>query len=442
MTIPDRSPGLQHTGSKADRDIVCLSAIILSVVASFAVGFLLGEDSTGGMRGDFYNFHWPAIERFSALSWYTAIAKDYPVSNNPLLYMIVSLLPLHGNQKIYHALTFLIALLVWPLLAWAYRRRYSNYEIDWLWALFGASAILISPSFRSSAFWGTTDYLPIGCCVGTSLLLSRFQDLGTHEARAISPSTLITLAVISSCAFYIRQFYAFLPIFVAWTILTRTKTAPFLVFSVFFTAAVPELFLICVWKGINAPSNYFVFHPTLTNVVLVGSNIALMSTPLILGCIRRSVGDVLPKWWNARATVVAIVGLFVFIMALWPPEWPAVGGGIIAKAGMSIGVLGTPFILTVSYLGLAAAILFSVSSATNAVLAATFVIPFFTDRFSQQHYLEPSLAVAFFLFADMETAKKVFTKRVLKYNFVFCAVLLAIAIVYYDLSISSVSFYE
>ena len=247
------------------------------------------------MRADFYNFHWPAIEHFSALSWGTAIAKDYPVSNNPLLYMIASLLPLHGNQKIYHAITFLIALLIWPLLAWAYHRRYSNYGIGWLWALFGASAILISPSFRSSAFWGTTDYLPIAFCVGTSLLLSRFQDLGVHEARTIPPSTLVTLAFISSCAFYTRQFYAFLPVFAAWTVLTRTKTAPFLVFGVFFMALLPELFLIYVWKGINAPSNQFVFHPTLTNVALVGCNIAFVSTPLILGCIRRPFGDVFPR---------------------------------------------------------------------------------------------------------------------------------------------------
>ena len=443
MTIPNRSAGPQHTGSKADLEIIALSATLLSVVASFVAGSLLGEDSTGGMRADFYNFHWPAIEHFSALSWGTAIAKDYPVSNNPLLYMIASLLPLHGNQKIYHAITFLIALLIWPLLAWAYHRRYSNYGIGWLWALFGASAILISPSFRSSAFWGTTDYLPIAFCVGTSLLLSRFQDLGVHEARTIPPSTLVTLAFISSCAFYTRQFYAFLPVFAAWTVLTRTKTAPFLVFGVFFMALLPELFLIYVWKGINAPSNQFVFHPTLTNVALVGCNIAFVSTPLILGCIRRPFGDVFPEWWGARATALAFVGLFVFITALWPTEWPSVGGGIIAKTGVRMGALGTPFILTVSYLGLAAAFLFSVRSATNAVLAGAFVVPFFTDRFSYQHYLEPSLAVAVFLFADTQTAKAVFNKRVLICNFAFSLLVLVIAIVYYDLflSVTSIPFH-
>ena len=443
MTILTRSPGPQHTGSKADLKIIGLSVVLLSVVASFVAGSLLGEDSTGGMRADFFNFHWPAIERFSAVSWDTAIAKDYPVSNNPLLYMIASLLPLHGNQKIYHAITFVVALLIWPLLAWAYYRRYSKYGIDWLWALFGASAILISPSFRSSAFWGTTDYLPIAFCVGTSLILSRFQDLGAHEARSVRPSTLFALAVISSCAFYTRQFYAFLPIFAAWTILRRTKTPPFLVLSVFFIAMLPELFLVYVWKGINAPSNHFVFYPTLTNVVLVGSNIAFLSTPLILGYIRRSFGDVLPQWWGARATVVAFGGLFVFIMVLWPAEWPGVGGGIIAKAGVGMGVFGTPFILTVSYLGLAAAILFSVRSATNAVLAGTFVVPFFTDRFSYQHYLEPALAMAVFLFADTQTAKTVFNKRVLMCNFVFNALVLAISIIYYDFvrSVTSIPFH-
>jgi hypothetical protein len=124
-----------------------------------------------------------------------------------------------------------------------------------------------------------------------------------------------------------------------------------LVLTVFFAAMLPEMFLIYVWKGINSPSNQFLFHPAIVNVVLVGGNIALLSTPLILGCVRRSWGDVLPEWWGTRSTVVAIAGLLVFVMALWTTEWPPglggiSGGGIIAKTGARMGALGTPFILT------------------------------------------------------------------------------------------------
>ncbi len=228
----------------------------------------------------------------------------------------------------------------------------------------------------------------------------------------------------------------------AWTVLTRTRTSPYLVLGVFAVAALPELFLLYVWKGVNSPANQFIFHPTIVNVVLVGGNIALVSTPLILGCMRRSLGDVLPKWWGRRSTVVAFVGLLVFISALWPAEWPQDGGGIIAKSGLRMGAIGTPFILTVSYLGLVAAILFSVRSATNAVLAGAFVVPFFIDRFSFQHYLEPSLAVAVFLFADTQTAKKVFNKRVLICYFIFSLLILAAGIIYYDffLSVTSIPF--
>jgi len=429
----------QHAGSKVSLEVIRLSAILLAVVASFLIGSLLGEDSIGGARLDFYVFHWPTIERFSAMSWDTAIAKDYPVANNPLLYIITSLLPVHGDQKIYHAITFVIALLIWPLLAWAYYRRYSKYGIDWLWALFGASAILLSPSFRSSAFWGTTDYLPIAFCAGTSLLLSRFQDYETRAARSISPLILVALAVVSACAFYTRQFYAFLPVFAAWTVITRTKAAPLLVISVFFIAMLPEVFLLYVWKGINAPKYHTDFHPALVNVVLVGTNIGFLSTPLIIGCIRRSLSDVLPEWWGARSTVLGFAGLLVFIVALGAIKWPVPGGGIIEKAGVKMGGPGTLLILAVSYFGLVTAILFSMRSATNALLASAFVIPFFTSRYPYQHYLEPSLAVAVFLFADTQTAKRVFNKRVLVCNLAFSAIILAIGIVYYDFVISVTS---
>jgi len=427
--------GRQRTGLKANLEVIGLFALLLSVVTSFLVGFLLREDSIGGASFDFYYFHWPLVKLFSAISWGQAIA-DYggiAAANNPLLYMIASLLPFRDDQTSYHVITFIVALLTWPLLSWAYYHRYSKYRIDWLWASFGASTILISPSFRSSAFWGTTDYVPLVFCAVTSLLLSRFQDSEAGKARAVDLLTLIALAVVSSCAFYTRQFYAFLPIFAAWTVLTRTETPPFWVLSVFLVTMLPEMVLLYLWKGINPPPTQSDFHPATISVVLVGANVGLLSTPFILGSIRRSLADILPGWWGARSTVVTLAGLLVFIVALRATAWPALGGGIIEKAGLRMGALGTPFILTVSYFGLVAVVLFSIRSATNALLVGAFLVPFFTSLFSYQHYLEPALAVALFLFADTQTARTVFSKRVLTCNFVFSALILAIAIVYYDL---------
>ena len=54
-----------------------------------------------------------------------------------------------------------------------------------------------------------------------------------------------------------------------------------------------------------------------------------------------------------------------------------------------------------SYFGFVAAILFSMRSATNALLAGTFLAPFFILPFflaqpTAQRYLEPSFAVACF----------------------------------------------
>jgi hypothetical protein len=431
--------GRHPTGSKINLETVGLSVMVFCAATSFLIGFLLGEDSIGGARFDFYLFHWPAIELFSSISWGTAVADYGGAANNPLLYAIASLLPLHGDEKIYHVITFLAALLTWPLLSWAYYRRYSNYEIDWLWALFGASTILISPSFRSSAFWGNTDYLPLIFCAGTSLLLLRFQDAeGNFEgkkARTIGLFTLVALAATSASALYTRQLYAFVPIFAAWMVLRRTDTSPLLVLSVFFVAMLPEMFLVYLWKGINPPvsQSAHVFYPTMIHVLGVGANIGLLAIPLVLGCIRRSLADVLPEWWGARSTVIAFAGLLIFIMALRGTEWPELGGGIIVKAGLRMGAFGTPFILTVSYFGLVAAILLAMHSSTNALLVGSFLVPFFVVRESYQHYLEPSLAVALFLFADTKTAKTLFNKRVLTYNFLFSALILAIAILYYDL---------
>jgi hypothetical protein len=431
---------MQHIGLKPNLKVIGLCVLLLGAVASFIAGSLLGEDSAGDMRGDFYCNHWPTIQRFSTLPWSNAVT-DYYNPENPLLYMLASLLPLHGNPNIYQVITFAGGLLIWPLLSWAYYHRYSKYGIDWLWASFGASAILLSPTFRSSAFWGDTDWLPFACCAGTSLLLSRFQDTETGKARTAGMYTLIALAAVSACAFYTRQYYAFLPLFAAWILVTSTTTSRFLIFAVFFVTALPELFLIFLWKGLVPPTHQGEnFHPALLNIWKVGAVCGLLTFPILIGCIRRSLADVLPDWWGARSTVLAVAGLLVFIMvitALGPPEWlekrwGGGGGGIVVKAGLEMGVLGTPFILTVSYVGLLAVILFAIRSAANALLAGSYLAPLFLTAPTYQRYLEPSLVIALFLFADTQTAQVLFNKRVLVYNWVFTAFILITGIVYYD----------
>ena len=434
----------RHIGSKTSLAMVCLPTLLFGIVATFFAGDLLGEDSTGWACFDSYLAHWPLVELFSTTSWGTAVADygGFPAANNPLLYMIISLIPLHGDQKIYHAMTFVLALLTWLLLSWAYYRRYSNHGIGWLWALFGASAILISPTFRSSAFWGTTDWFPFVFCAGTSVLLSRFQDSDSDKSSAIGPFTLMALGAVSASAFYSRQFYAFVPVLAAWVVLTRTKTSPLLVLSFFGVMMLPEMFLVYLWKGLNPPSlreevRWMHPHASLTNIWMVGTMIGLFSLPIIVGCIRRSLSEVLPEWWGLRSTVIALVGLTVFVMALRATEWPAEGGGIIVKTGLKMGALGTPLILIASYFGLVAAILFSMGSATNALLASTFlapllISPLFMGFSTPQRYLEPSLVVALFLFADTQTAGRVFNKRVLICNFALGIAILAIAISYYQ----------
>jgi hypothetical protein len=430
----------EGTGSGTNLGRIFISVWLLIAVISFIVGDLLGEDSAGGMRFDFYTSHWITIQRFSTMPWSKAVA-DYYNPENPLFYMLASLLPLHGNLKLYHAITLVTGLLIWPLLSWAYYRRYSKFGIDWLWASFGASAILLSPTFRSSTFWGNTDWLPFTFCAATSLLLSKFQESGGGKSRAISPVTLIALAVVSSCAFYTRQYYAFLPIFTAWIIFSNTKTSWLLILGVFGLAMLPEVFLIYVWKGIVPPFHQGQnFDPALVNFWKTGAAVGLLSFPIIVGCIRRSLGDVFPRWWGVRATVLAGAGLLAFItliIALGAPEWVnngwgGGGGGIIIKAGVRMGAFGTPFILTTSYFGLVAIILFSMQSTTNAVLAATFLAPLFLTAPTYQRYLEPSLVVALFLFVDTEIAKAIFNKRVLLYNFIFNGIILLMGIIYYD----------
>ena len=274
-------------------------------------------------------------------------------------------------------------------------------------------------------------------CGHVASIISGFQDFECGRARALGVPSLAALSAVSMCAFYVRQYYAFLPALAAWTVLARTRTHPLSVLAVFAVTMVPEAFLLYVWKGLNPPAAHGYFHPAMMNVLIVGAIIRGFSIPLFIGCIRRSVRDVLPEWWGFRATALAFAGLLVLIMAQGATEWPGAGGGggIIVKAGLRLGALGTPFILAVSYFGLVTAIVFSMRSATNALLTSAFLAPYFVSVVIYQHYLDPTLTVALFLFSDTQISRTLFNKRVLTCNCVFTALVLAIGIAYYDLSI-------
>jgi hypothetical protein len=414
-------------------ETVCLLAVLAFVLISFVIGFLLGEDSSGGARGDFYNFHWKAIERFSQMPWRLAVV-DYPSATNPLLYMVASLLPL--GEKAYRILSTVLAFVIFLFISWAYHRRFSRSKVNWLWALFAASSVLISPSFRSAAFWGNTDCLPFLFSAIASISLSHFQNApaknsATKRWRAIDAFNLVVIVVTSSCAFYTRQFYAFVPVIAAWTLLTKNKVSPIVVLGLFTMAMIPELLLLYLWNGINPPTFHNQASPSLSNILLVGANVGFFSIPLIFGSIRRSLSDVLPAWWGLRWMIASFIGLAIFIVTLRKTEWPTFGGGIIVKAGVMMGAPGTPFILSMTYLGLLAVIVFSIQSSTNAVLAGAFLGPFLIAYPLYQRYFDPSFIVALLLFADMKMSAAIFQKRVLTCYFIFSSLLLIVGVVYY-----------
>jgi hypothetical protein len=194
-----------------------------------------------------------------------------------------------------------------------------------------------------------------------------------------------------------------------------------------------------VWKGLNPPAIHGYFRPAVINVLIVGAIIGLLAIPLVIGCIRWPPNGVLPERWGVGSTVVASAALFILIITQLDTQWPegGSGGGIIVKAGLRMGSLGTPFILTVSYFGLIATIVFAMRSLTNTLLAGAFMMPYLVSIVIYQHYLEPTLTVACFLFADTKTAQTMFNKHVLVCNFAFTAAILVTGILYYDFVIIS-----
>ena len=231
-----------------------------------------------------------------------------------------------------------------------------------------------------------------------------------------------------SSAFYTRQFYVFVPVVCAWALWRQAGFRPAAVACAFGLAALPELGLVLLWHGLNPPAFHHQARPGWSNVLFLGTNLALFAAPLVIGA--RAAGHrILPPWWDRRATLGwASAFACPHGVSLWGAVWPDAGGGVLVKASLRLGWLATPAIAAFSLVGLSAALIFALRSRTNAVAAGSFLPPFFIAYPIYERYFDPVVLVGLLLFADLSTARALSGTRPLLAYLLFTATLLGVSL--------------
>ncbi len=244
---------------------VFLSALIY---LSFIFGFYYGENSigSGGYQGDL-SWMWKNFEIFKKNNLLDAIShKEFFGNRTPLLYILhIYFNPFISDIDSYRLSVFIISLIA-PLIFYiCLVQNFKNTNKTILF--FISSLILLSPFFRTSAYWG----LEVNYAIITFLLTFFLINL-TFDGKNKKNSTLyilITLLTfVSSSTIYFDQKFLIVPIIVLFKIIKSRINLKFKIFSIinFLIYSIPFLYLIYIWNGIVPPSTQSYNPNTITTL--------------------------------------------------------------------------------------------------------------------------------------------------------------------------------
>ena len=137
--------------------IYILSILIL---ASYFFGFYINEDSAGGGKVDLYDHEWGNVQLFINNSIFDVLSDLRYESSRTPLYLIINkynifAATIEGLRISYFVFSLAIPISFFFLL----RKIYRNTDVSIL--LFISTIPLLSPNFRSSAFWANEENLAI-----------------------------------------------------------------------------------------------------------------------------------------------------------------------------------------------------------------------------------------------------------------------------------------
>ena len=230
------------------------TSIILIVLSIFSYffGFYLDESSTaaGSIDGDF-KLIWNNMLIFLNNDLTSSINHpDYLDSRAPTAYIFHKIFnPFAGTEIGFRKSVFFISTLLPVLFYVCLKKKFK--DTDNLLLILLSSTILLSPYFRTSAYWGLGENYSIIFLLLTFLSLSNLQNVNTKYKfkEYIKISNIIFLSCL---CFYFDQKLIIIPLICFLKIIFSQQLLKIKIFSTFlyFIMALPYVYLIIVWGSL------------------------------------------------------------------------------------------------------------------------------------------------------------------------------------------------
>ena len=252
-------------------DLIYIIFFTLILISYFS-GFFLEEDSSGGGKIDFNLHIYNNFILFNSTNFFKIDWTLYDSTSLPLHYILSKIISLSNNKDQYQVAWFLFSffgLIFFYLLLLKKFDLKNKININ---ILFLASTILLSPYFRTSAFWGLEEN------IGIILMLITLYYYLCFKKQKKNIFFIFTI-FFASLTFYTRQSYLFLPIIVFVLLLDRSqylKRENFFLILFFILFLSPSFYFFYQWGGLVPPmaqNRSISFNlnniPTILNIYLI-----------------------------------------------------------------------------------------------------------------------------------------------------------------------------
>ena len=368
----------------------------------FGYGFSVQEDSSGGGQNDFLLHIYNNILLFKNYDLIDIPWGFYNSSSLPLYYLITKFLIPFKDPYIFKLFTFFLSLSCVFIFYKILQKKYNELNNHNHIFLIISVIPLLSPYFRTSAFWGIEENIAYFFFLITCYFY--FKDLK-------KPINFFLLIFFASITFYGRQNYAFLSIIIFLqlfdfkSIFVRRNL--YLV-SLFVSFLLPSLYFFFKWGGaivtnINYPRslafNFF-------NIPIILSIFFFYYIPLII----INFNYYFKKSISLNKLIVLTILFCIFLVIFkQDPEIlfsQKLGGGVIYKLIFNFGFLNNyknfalVLFLFISFLGLSFSIFYC---RKNFQYLIYFVISLFIFSFGNivfQEYFDPLIFFVIFIFGN------------------------------------------
>ncbi len=232
------------------------------IYSSFVLGFYFNENSigSGGYDGDI-EWMWKNFEIYKTNNLWVAIHHpDFFGNRTPLFYILHILFnPLIDNVDSYRFTVFIISFLAPLIFYFCLIQKFKH--TDKIILFFISSFILLSPYFRTSAYWGMEmNYGIISMLASIFFLNSALYKNINNKFNLYFYLTLLTF--FSSLCLYFDQKLLIIPLIALFEILRAKIDLRYKIFSLinYCIFAIPFLYLIYIWQGI-APTATQIANP-------------------------------------------------------------------------------------------------------------------------------------------------------------------------------------